>query len=150
MAGAGFVGDRTHQLDDLARKIGIDPRRRPSLSDEALIKSVQSDQSVLLLWTQAVADRQPTLAATMKPLTATTRKQLDNLGGPVGGIDLAAPPATPKAALDAVIDVYTRAEKNRSREMLEAVSGQFAQVLASISASLAQSLVVLHDAREAL
>ena len=150
LAGVGIAGDRAHKLDDWARKVGVDPRRRPALADEALIKAVRSDQTVLLLSTQAISTRQPGLATTMKPLTANTRKQLDNLGGPVANVDISAPPASPKTALDAVIDLYARAEKNRSREALEAVSGEFAQVLASISASLAQSLVVLGDARKAL
>ncbi len=150
VAVAGIVGDRTHHLDDWARKAGIDPRRRPALADEALIKAVRSNQTVLLLWTQSVSARQPGLATTLKPLTANTRKQLDNLGGPVESVKIAAPPASAKAALDAVIDVYERAEKNRTQETLEAVSGDFAQVLASIAASLSQSLVVLKTARKAI
>lgn len=150
IAGVGLVGDRTHRLDDWSRAVGVDPRRRPSLIDEALIKSVRGNQTVLLMWTQSVSARQPGLATTLKPLTANTQEQLDNLGGAVGSIKIATPPIPPMAALDAVIDVYARAEKNRSQETLEAVSGDFAQVLASIAASLAQSLVVLKAARKAL
>ena len=150
VAAIGVVGDRTHRLDDWARKAGIDPRRRPALADEALIKAVRSNQTLLLLWTKSVSAHQPKLAKTLKPLTANTQRQLDNLGGAVSGIDIDAPPSSAKDALDRVIDVYERAEKNRSEETLDAVSGDFAQVLASIAASLAQSIAVLKDARKAL
>ncbi|MEO6470352.1 MAG: hypothetical protein ABIR57_00890 [Aeromicrobium sp.] len=149
-AGAAATGAHTHRLDDLARTVGVDPRRRPALSDEALIKRVQADQSVLVLWTQAVSSRQPGLSPSLKPLIAITKTQLEDLGGALTTINVEAPPASPKAALDVVIDVYLRAEKNRSRETIEAISGDFAQVLASIAASLAQSIVVLNKARKSL
>lgn len=157
VAAVGVVGDRAHRLDDWARDLGVNPRRRPSLADEALIKIVRDNQTVLLLWTKAVSARHTTLAATMKPLTANTQKQLDNLGGAVanppqagGAPSPLSAPGSAKAALDAVIQVFEEAEKSRSRETLQAVSGDFAQVLASIAASLAQSLVVLKRARKAL
>lgn len=150
VAGAAFYGDRAHKLDDLARKIGIEPRRLPALSDEALIKSVQTDQSILLLSLRAVARRQPRLTTTLTPLIAITETQLTDLGGAIDNLTVSAPPESAVHALDEVITLQQESAAKRSKESLEAISGDFARVLASIAVSLSQSLVVLHNARQAL
>ncbi|MBC7596226.1 MAG: hypothetical protein H7288_20245 [Kineosporiaceae bacterium] len=150
VAAAAVYGDRAHKLDDLARTIGIEPRRLPALSDEALIKRVQTDQSIVLLSLRAVAQRQPQLAKTLAPLISITETQLADLGGAIGNLTGAAPPASAADALDDVIAMLQRSAAERSKESLAAVSGDFARVLASIAVSLSQSLVVLRNARKAL
>lgn len=150
LAGAGVVGDREHKLDDLARAVGLEPRPEPSAADEALIMVARRDQTKLLAAMQAASTTYPSLTRTLDPLAANARKQLTSLGGAVPNIHSATPPTDPRAALDSVIAIHALAEKNRSHEAIEAVSGAFAQVLASIAASLAQSIVVLQDARRAL
>lgn len=150
LAGAAVYGDRAHRLDDLARKAGLDPRRLPAASDDALIKRVQNDQTMVLMSTLSAAAEHPDLAPTLAPLIKIARTQLADLGGVVSGLHADAPAASSPAALDAVITVHQHAAAKRARDSLDAVSGDFAQVLASISASLAQGVVVLRDARKAL
>ncbi|MGZ8719687.1 MAG: hypothetical protein ACXWXY_10995, partial [Aeromicrobium sp.] len=93
LAGVATYGGRDHRLDDVAREVGIEPRRLTAESDERLIKRVQKDQSVLLAWTEAVAaghsgqlDRDPmrltTIAsargdATAAAETPSTRTECD-------------------------------------------------------------------------
>jgi len=150
LAGAAIYGDHTHKLDDLARTIGLEPRRLPADSDMALIKRAQADQTRLLLWTKAVAARQSGLAKMLAPLIANTEAQLADLGGVAANVRVGTPPAMNTAALDSVIVQHERATAKRSKESLEAVSGDFAQVLASISVGLSQSLIVLRNGRKAL
>lgn len=150
VAGAAVYGDRTHQLDDLARQFGIEPRRRPALSDDTLIKSVQTDQSMLLLSMRAVAQRQRGLTKTLAPLITITETQLADLGGVIDSLTVADPPASAVQSLDEVITLQEQSAARRSKESLEAVSGDFARVLASIAVSLSQSLFVLRNARQAL
>lgn len=150
VAAAAAYGHRVHKLDDLARLFGIEPRRRPAPSDEALIKSVQTEQSIALLSMRAVARRQPRLTKTLAPLITITETQLADLGGAIDNLTVAAPPASAVDALDEVITMQQQSAAKRSKESLEAVSGDFARVLASIAVSLSQSLVVLRDARKLL
>ena len=150
VAAAAVYGDRVHKLDDLARTIGIEPRRLPALSDEALIKRVRTDQSIVLLSLRAVARRQPGLTKTLTPLITITETQLADLGGAIDNLTFAAAPAPAAAALDEVITMQQQSAAKRSKESLDAVSGDFARVLASIAVSLSQSLVVLRNARKAL
>ena len=150
VAAAAVYGDRVHKLDDLARTIGIEPRRLPALSDEALIKRVRTDQSIVLLSLRAVARRQPGLTKTLTPLITITETQLADLGGAIDNLTFAAAPASAAAALDEVITMQQQSAAKRSKESLDAVSGDFARVLASIAVSLSQSLVVLRNARKAV
>lgn len=150
LAGAAAYGDRDHRLDDVAREVGIEPRRLPAESDEKLIRRVQRDQSVLLAWTEAVAAGQSGLAKALAPLIANLKTQLGVLGGVRAGIDIGTPPAAAPAALDSVIVRHERAVAKRAEDSLGSVSGDFAQVLASISVSLSQNVVVLRNAREAI
>lgn len=150
VAGAAVYGERVHKLDDLARDIGLEPRRLPATSDETLIKSVQTDLSDLLLSTRSVARRQPGLAKTLAPLIDNTAAQLLALGGAIDDLRIGTPPASILAAHDRVITAHTRAAAKLSKQSLEAVSGDFAQVLASIAVSLSQSVVVLRNARRAI
>ena len=150
VAAAAVYGDRVHKLDDLARTIGIEPRRLPALSDEALIKRVRTDQSIVLLSLRAVARRQPGLTKTLTPLITITETQLADLGGAIDNLTFAAAPAPAAAALDEVITMQQQSAAKRSKESLDAVSGDFARVLASIAVSLSQSLVVLRNARKAV
>lgn len=150
VAAAAVYGDRAHKFDDLARTIGIEPRRLPALSDEALIKRVQADQSIMLVSLRAVARRQPQLAKTLAPLISITQTQLAGLGGATHNLTIAAAPASAADALDEVITLQQQSAVKRSQESIEAVSGDFARVLASIAVSLSQSLAVLRNARSAL
>jgi len=156
LGGAAVYGDRVHKLDDLARKVGISPQRLAAESDEVIIKKVQNDQSNLLMWTEAVAAKQPGLTRMLAPLIANAQAQLADLGGAAatpqtGGVSSqVTPPASAPAALDSVIRMHERAAAKRAEDSLKAISGDFAQVLASISVSLSQSLVVLRNARQAL
>ncbi|MDQ3158354.1 MAG: hypothetical protein M3Q98_16805 [Actinomycetota bacterium] len=148
LAGAAIYGDRSHRLDDVARKIGLDPKRLPAESDEKLIRKVQNDQSILLMWTQAVAAKQSGLTKVLEPLIANAEAQLADLGGAAANIDIDDPPEAARAALDSVVTMHDQEAEKRAEDSLQAVSGHFAQVLASISVSLSQSLVVLRNARK--
>lgn len=150
VAAAAVYGDSVHKLDDLALQLGIEPRRLPALSDDALIKSVQTDQSILLLSLRAVARRQPGLTETLAPLITITETQLADLGGSINNLTVAAAAASAEDALDEVITLHQQSAAKRSKESLEAVSGDFARVLASIAVSLSQSGVVLRNARKVL
>ncbi|MGZ5366448.1 hypothetical protein [Aeromicrobium sp.] len=150
LAGVATYGGRDHRLDDVAREVGIEPRRLTAESDERLIKRVQKDQSVLLAWTEAVAAGHSGPAKALAPLIANLKTQLGVLGGVQAGIDIGTPPAAAPAALDSVIIRHERAAAKRAKDSLEAVSGDFAQVLASISVSLSQNVVVLRNARKAI
>lgn len=150
LAGVAAYGDHAHKLDDLARTVGLDPQPRPAESDDTLIKSVRTDQSVVLASTQAVAAAYPALATALAPLITNVETQLADLGGVTANVDVAAPPAPALAALNQVITVHKRAATSRAKDSLDAVSGDFAQVLASISASLSQGVVVLRRARREL
>ena len=148
LAGAAVYGDRVHRLDDVARSIGLDPKRLPAESDEGLITMVQNDQSVLLMWTQAVAAKQAGLTKILEPLITNAEAQLAALGGAAANIDIDSPPAEAPAALDSVIAMHEEQAAKRAKDSVEAVSGDFAQALASISVGLSQSLVVLRNTRE--
>lgn len=143
LAVAGVVGERTHRLDDLARAIGLEPRRRPARSDEALLRGARADLSSVLARTRAISTGQATLADPLAPLLAVTAAQLEQLGGALPGIDTDAPPTGARAAIATLIAAFERAEKARFDESSRAVSSELAQVLASLSASLAQSVAVL-------
>lgn len=150
VAGVAVLGDRAHKLDDVARIIGVDPVRKPALSDEALIKRAQADQSILLSSTRAVSERNPDLAKTLAPLISNIEAHVATLGGKMSVLETDPPPSSATAALDSVIKAHEQAAARRSKESLEAVSGGFAQVLASIAVSLSQSIALLRAARKAL
>lgn len=148
VAGAAVLGDRAHKLDDVARSIGLNPVRKPALSDEALIRTAQEDQSFLLSSTRAVSDRHPDLAKTLAPLIANIEAHVAALGGMASGPEADPLPASAIDSLDSVIEAHKKAAAGRTKESLEAVSGEFAQVLASIAVSLSQSIRVLQAARK--
>jgi hypothetical protein len=150
LAGAAIYGDHAHKLDDLAGKIGLDPQPQSAESDDALIKTVRHDQTVLLSSTRAAAGKHPGLAKTLAPLIENARKQVAELGGVVADVEIGAPQESATAALASLGALYKKAAVERARNSVEAVSGDFAQVLASISAGLSQSVVVLRHARKAL
>lgn len=149
-AGAAVYGDHTHELDDLARNVGIEPRPLPVESDQLLIKKVQRDHSAVLLWTKAVAARQPGLVKTLDPLVANLQAQIEHLGGVAANLDVAAPPSAATAALDSTITRYEDAAALRAKQALHAASAEFAQILASIAVSLSQGVLLLRNARKAL
>lgn len=149
VAGVAVLGGRTDKLDDVARKLGVDPIRRPALSDEKLIRTAQRDQSVLLSSTRAVSTRHPSLSDTLALLIVNIEAHVEALGGMVRTAD-ATPPASEVEALDSVITAHVEAAAQRTNESLEAVSSDFAQVLASIAVSLSQSIVALRVVRKGL
>ncbi len=147
LAFAGIVGERTHRLDDLARAVGLEPQRRPAEADLALLKRTQIDQSALLSLTVAVSAINTDLTKPLTPLLTNLQTQLKHLGGPLTDSDSVAAPPNTKVALDLLITQFRRAERARSADSLRTVSGEFAQVLASMSAGLAQTVVVLQGLR---
>jgi len=152
-AGAAFAGKRTGRVDEAAEAVGLEPRRLPAESDEALLRQVVRDQGVVLATVSAVASKFPALSASLAPLIEHGEAHLVALGSSTAAstIDLdGLDAAEPAAALDHVASIQGQAAKDRARNAINAVSGQFAQVLASISASLTQHVVLLDDAKRAL
>lgn len=148
LAAAGIVGDRTHRLDDLARTVGLEPQRRAAEADLVLLKRARTDQDALLALIAAVSAAHTDLTKPLTPLLTNLQSQLKHLGGPLAGADDLAAPTDAKAALDLLIAQFRQAEQARSTASLNAVSGEFAQVLASMSAGFAQAVVVLQAIRK--
>lgn len=149
LAGAALYGKQAGRLDDLARTVGVDPRRKPADSDKKLLTRVQKAQSALLLQTRAVAQHHRPLATALEPAIARAQAQLGQLGGEVKA-STPAPPDSAEDAINSVITLHKVAADERAGDAVKAVSGEFAQVLASISVSAEQSVVALRAARKEL
>lgn len=148
-AGAVVAGERTGRLDDAADLVGLDPRRLPAESDDALLDRVVRDQVALVGTVWAVAEAWPELADALAPFVERGRRHLQVLGRGTGaeagpGIDA----ETEADAVDQLIGLHEGAERDRARDAIEAVSGEFARNLAAISAGLGQQRVLLGDIRE--
>lgn len=149
-AGAAVAGQQTGRLDDGAEAVGLEPRRLPAESDETLLRHVVRDQGLVLATVSAVASKFPALRTSLALLIEHGETHLVVLGSPAAGstIDLGAlAAADSKAALDSVMSNQKQAAKDRAKNALDAVSGEFAQVLAAMSASLTQHVVLLGDVR---
>ena len=152
-AGAAVAGQQTGRLDEVAEVVGLDPRRLPAETDEALLLHVVHDQGLVLATVSAVASKFPDLRASLALLIEHSEAHLVVLGSPSTGstIDFGAVSATePRAALELVASSQEQAAKGRAKDALAAVSGEFAQVLASMSACLTQHVVLIDDARRSL
>lgn len=151
--GAAVTGQHMGRLDEVADVVGLDPRRLPAESDEALLRHVVHDQGLVLATVSAVASKFPDLRDSLALLVEHGETHLVVLGSPTTGstIDVGTVSATePRAALEFVASSQDQAAKGRAKDALAAVSGEFAQVLASMSASLTQHVVLLDDARRSL
>lgn len=148
LAVAGVVGGRIHRLDDLARTVGLEPQRRAAEADLAILKRARTDQVALLALTAAVSTAHNDLTKSLAPLMTNLQSQLKHLGGPLSGTANKMVPTDTGAALDLLITDFRGSEHARSSAALNAVSGEFAQVLAAMSAGLAQAVVVLKALRK--
>lgn len=149
LAGAAVYGKQAGKLDDLARRAGVDPKRLPADSDKILIAAVREDQTALLVQARSAAAVHTGLAKALAPVIAIAEAQLGQLGGEVRRT-ATAPPSSAEAAITAIIQTHKDVADRRGRDAVEAVSGELAQVLASISVSVSQNVVTLRVARKDL
>ncbi|MFT4298920.1 MAG: hypothetical protein QM597_04695 [Aeromicrobium sp.] len=116
VGGLGTVG----RLDDVARRIGIDPVSKPDEADRALLAKAAADQARLI---SLVGD----LSGTLSNLLT---EHLDALGG--------APASTepPAVDLEAARTALADAALARRDQALDAVSPDLARTLGSVAACL--------------
>ncbi len=131
-------------------------RTTPPAPDVRLVLAASAAEAELADFCSAALKAQPALSAVLQPLRVRQREHLLALqAAVVGAGPSTAGPSTPKAprtptvprhAAD-VVDELKRllsvAERQRFDECLAAESGSLGRMLASVSASHAQSLVVL-------
>lgn len=133
-AAAVGVGARMDRLDDAADAIGLGPHRLPAAPDEVLLKSAVSELAAVTTAVAAVIEARPQLAKRLAPLTQRGREQTAALGKQPGSR-----PAADDVTLDDLAALSRKAAGRMADDAMSAVSGPFAQTLASISAGLLQS-----------
>jgi len=113
----------TNSVDDALRVVGAKPKPLPRSEDTSLLAAVIADQQQVL----AVA-----LGAAAAPVVELLSAQLNQLGAK----------PTKSAANGDLKTSLRQAAKNRATDSLSAISPQFAQVLASMSAGLTQAVTL--------
>lgn len=147
LGGAAAYGKQAGKLDDLARTVGVDPKRLPADSDKQLIAAARKEHSVLVQQARATATSHTRFAKALAVVITIAETQLGQLGGELE-LTAPAPPDSPEAAITTLTQSYNVAAGQRTKDAVEAVSGEFAQVLASISVSASQVVIVLRSARK--
>lgn len=147
LAGCGKVGDTFGGLPRPAR------RKRADNKDQPLLDAARTDQREVLQAATATLSAHASLRPVLAPLIAHHRTHLEALGGsesPASPSATPSPttqvPASPADALRALQTVEREAALARAADTTRAASGEFAQILASMSAGQAQHVVVLGSA----
>ncbi|MET0953896.1 MAG: hypothetical protein ABWX57_11445 [Aeromicrobium sp.] len=135
-AGLVTAAELTHRLDDVARAVGLDPKPEPDPADDRLLRAAATDMAALVALVEAIAAKHPGLE--LSPLVAVGREQLDALGGSTAATDIAGPAGDAATARTALVEAYRTAASARAAQALRATSPELVQVLASMSAGLAQ------------
>lgn len=125
-----------HRLDDLARRVGIEPHPEPDPADDRLLARVATDQNALLARIEATASAHPTLRLDRYLSISTAHATAVGVGANVP--QAPTPPADPAEAVDALRSAYAEASQARAADALRAVSPALVRVLASMSAGQAQ------------
>lgn len=136
MGGVLGGAQATHRLDDLARAVGLEPKKQSDPADDRLLKSAADDMAALVAQIEATAARHP--SADLAPYVTIGREQLDALGGSTAATDVAPVPEDASAALAALGAAYRTASSQRAKDAAAAASPELARMLASMSAGLAQ------------
>lgn len=145
--GAGgllVAGEATGRLDDVADAVGIDPKPQPDAGDTRILRRAARATAALSATVAATATAHPSLDLAL--VTGALGEQLTALGGakaPAG----AAAPGEQGAALEALVQAFDTARKDRARDAVAAGSPALVQVLASMSAGHAQSVRVVRSLR---
>lgn len=148
LVGCGTVGDTVRGLPRPA------PHKRADNEDQPLLDAARADQEKVLGTATTTLAAHASLKDVLDLVIAHHRTHVQALGG--GASDAPSPSATssptapiptnPAAALRALLTVERDAALARASDTTRAVSGEFAQVLAAVSASQAQHVVVLGSA----
>jgi len=138
LAGAIVVGDATHRLDDAARAIGIKPRPRPAVSDEALIATAAEDQNLVLAAIESTSARHQALTSKLAPFAKIGQEHVTAVGGSSTVPTADAVDADPAKAVKALVQTLSTTSAARAKDAGMAVSPDLARVLSSMSAGLAQ------------
>ena len=134
-----------HRLDDLARRVGIEPHPEPDPADDRLIARVAADQNTLLARVEATAVKHTALR--LDPFVAISTSHARAVGVAGAVPDVPAPPANRDQAVRALVGAYSTASRARAADSAKATSPALARVLASMSAGLAQCAVAVGDLR---
>jgi len=138
VAGAVVVGEATHRLDDAARAIGIKPRPRPAVSDDALIARVAQDQNLVLVAIESTSARHPELTGKLAPFAEIGQEHVTAVGGSSTVPTDDTVDADPARAVKALAQTLSTTSAARAKDAGMAVSPDLARVLSSMSAGLAQ------------
>lgn len=125
--------------------------------DVAILASAAAQVDDLVALCEQVIDQRPSVTRQLQPLLETHRRHAEVLGsaaagrqGSPSGTPTSSAPAGPlprgrRAVLSLVGAAEQRAAKTHMGQVREAESGQFAQLLASISAAESQLATVLEE-----
>lgn len=143
--GASAVGRVSGHLDDVAKALGIDPLRVSSPADEKVRVQAVRDQALLLASLSATQRAHASTASALAPMVEHAQTHLVLLGKVAPDDAVRAPPtaATVSEAIADLIAQTAMAEVDRTNDAVAAVSSEFAQLLASIAASLSQRQISL-------
>lgn len=125
-----------HRLDDLARKVGIQPKPEPDPADDRLVAAAAADQNALLAAVEATASTHAELELDPFVQISTAHAKAVGVAGRIP--DVTVPPRDRGKAVSALAAAYSAAAKARAADADRAVSPDLARVLASMSAGLAQ------------
>lgn len=134
-----------HRLDDVARRVGIEPRPQPDPADDRLLSRVEADQNSLLAMVEATASKHPVLRLDRYITISTAHAKAVGVGGTVP--QTPTPPTDRAEAVDALRSAYAKASRARAVDALEAFSPALVRVLASMSAGLSQCADAIGDLR---
>jgi len=143
--GALAAGRLTGRLDDAADAVGLDPKPLPDPADTTIIGRAAFAMAGVLAAVEATAAAHADLA--LAGFEAIGREHLEALGGTTASTDVAAPPTDRVEAVKVLEAVYGEAVKGRADDAADAFSADLVQVLASMSAGLAQCLRAIRSLR---
>ncbi|MGH3357916.1 MAG: hypothetical protein ACRDO7_03875 [Nocardioidaceae bacterium] len=149
VAAAAFVGGCGAVDDLLDNEPEADPQAPAPSADERLLESARSDQQRVLAGCVAVRAAHKPVRDLLAPIIDHHRTHVEILGGePSDGAARADVPADQTRALQRLRDLEQRASAQRADDASRARAGEFARVLAGISASQAQHAYLIEQALE--
>ncbi|WP_162891229.1 hypothetical protein [Aeromicrobium sp. A1-2] len=134
-AGLGIAA-YAHQLDDLARLVGLEPKPEPDPGDDRLIVSAAADQNALLAIVEATAATHTGLRLARFVQISTEHAKAVGVAGRIPEVPI--PPSDQAKAASALAAAYATAATARAADAGRASSPDLARVLASMSAGLDQ------------